>query len=173
MKPNGVSVRFCPKALTTYKLYGEEERLKHRLATIELELRTYAKLDRETKAIDYVAKLQVGMKELNNANSHSPEEQHRVFLLKKQLVDELLAEAIIDGERDIQVEFRARIIDLTVNKELLDFPNSGEIVEHNFNKSNTRSTLTILDYQGASLLKNYSPALNTGECGMMVYEKIS
>jgi hypothetical protein len=50
------------------------------------------------------------------------------FLMKKQLVDELVAEAMIDGKRDIQVEFRAKIMDLAVSKQLLDFPNDGEIV---------------------------------------------
>ena len=48
--------------------------------------------------------------------------------MKKQLVDELVAEAMIDGKRDIQVEFRAKIMDLAVIKQLLDFPNDGEIV---------------------------------------------
>ncbi len=110
------------------ELYGEEGRLKHRLATIQQELKPYTELDWETKVNDYVVELQAAMKELNNANSHSPEEQHRVFLLKKQLVDELLAEATIDGERNIQVEFRAKIIDFAVSKEILGFPNSGEIV---------------------------------------------
>ncbi|MBT3189729.1 MAG: recombinase family protein [Anaerolineae bacterium] len=109
-------------------LYGKEERLKHKLATIEQELKTYTELDWERKVIDYVAELQAAMKELNNANSHSPEEQHRVFLLKKQLVDELLAKATIDGERHIQVEFRVKIIDLAVSKEILNFPNGREIV---------------------------------------------
>ena len=41
---------------------------------------------------------------------------------------ELVEEAIIDGNRDIQVEFRAKIIDLEVSKRILDFPNNGEIV---------------------------------------------
>lgn len=35
---------------------------------------------------------------LNNANPKTPDEQHRVFLLKKQLVDELIVEARIDGK---------------------------------------------------------------------------
>ena len=110
------------------ELYGEEERLKHRLATIEQELKNYIEVDWETKANDYVSNLQTGMEELNSAISQTPEEQHRIFLLKKQLVDELVTEAIIDGERDIKVEFRAKIIDLAVSKEILDFPNSREIV---------------------------------------------
>ena len=53
--------------------------------------------------------------------------KHRVFLLR-DLMDEMVAEAMIDGKRDIQVEFRAKIMDLAVNKQLLDFPNDGEIV---------------------------------------------
>jgi hypothetical protein len=42
---------------------------------------------------------------LNNAIFKPLEDQHRVFLLKKQLVDGLVAEAMIDGKRHIQVEF--------------------------------------------------------------------
>ena len=48
--------------------------------------------------------------------------------MKKQLVDALVAEAMVDGKRDIQVEFRAKIMDLEISKHLLDFPNGGEIV---------------------------------------------
>lgn len=65
---------------------------------------------------------------MNRVSPQAPEEQHRVFVMKKQLVDELVAEAMIDGKRDIQVEFRAKIMDLAVSKQLLDFPNDGEIV---------------------------------------------
>jgi len=35
---------------------------------------------------------------------------------------------MIDGKRDIQVEFRAKIMDQEVSQQLLDFPNGGEIV---------------------------------------------
>jgi DNA invertase Pin-like site-specific DNA recombinase len=110
------------------ELYGKEGRLKSKLATVEQELKTYTDLDWHTKVNDYVTNLQAGIEELNNANPESPDDRHRIFLLKKQLVDELLAEATIDSERNIQVEFRAKIIDLAVNKEILKFPNSGEIV---------------------------------------------
>jgi len=110
------------------ELYGEEERLKSRLATIEQELKTYTGMDWEPKVNDYVVNLQAGIEELNNANFESPDEQHRIFLLKKKLVDELLTVATIDSERNIQVEFRAKIIDFAVSKEILKFPTSGEIV---------------------------------------------
>ena len=110
------------------ELYKVEERLKRRLATLEQEIGTYTRLDWEEKVKEYVADLQAGIEELNNAIPKTPEEQHRIFLLKKQLVDELVFEAMIDGKRDIQVEFRAKIMDLAVRKQLLDFPNGGEIV---------------------------------------------
>ena len=88
----------------------------------------YARLDWEEKIEKYVTDLQAGIIELNNAIPKTPEEQHWVFLMKKQLVDALVAEAMVDGKRDIQVEFRAKIMDLAVSQQLLDFPNDGEIV---------------------------------------------
>lgn len=110
------------------ELYAVEERLKRRLTALEQEIDTYARLDWEEKVKKYVTNLQAGIEGLNNANPKSPEEHHRVFLLKKQLVDELVAEAVIDGKRDIQVEFRAKIMDMAVSQQLIDFPNDGEII---------------------------------------------
>jgi len=43
-------------------------------------------------------------------------------------VDEFVAEARIDGKRDVQVEFRAKIMDQAVSQQILDYPNGGEIV---------------------------------------------
>jgi len=110
------------------ELYKVEERLKRRLTTIEQEIDTYARLDWEEKVKEYVTDLQAGIEGSNNAIPKTPEEQHRIFLMKKHLVDEFVAEAMIDGKRDIQVEFRAKIMDLAVSKQILDFPNGGEIV---------------------------------------------
>jgi len=110
------------------ELYTVEERLKRRLTTIEREIEIYDRLDWEEKVKGYVADLQPGIEELNRATPRTAEEQHRVFLLKKQLVDELVGKANIDGKRDIQVEFRAKIMDLAVSQQLLDFPNGSEIV---------------------------------------------
>jgi hypothetical protein len=84
------------------ELYKVGERLKRRLATLEQEMDTYARLDWEEKVKGYVTDLQAGIAELNKAIPKTPEEQYRVFLMKKQLVDELVAEAMIDGKRDIQ-----------------------------------------------------------------------
>ena len=110
------------------ELYAVEERLKRRLTALEQEMDTYVKLDWEEKVKGYVADLQAGIAELNKAIPKTPEAQHRVFLLKKQLVDELVAEARIDGKRDIQIEFRAKIMDQALSQQLLDFPNVVEVV---------------------------------------------
>ena len=101
------------------ELYKVEERLRRRLTALKQEIDTYARLDWEEKVKGYVADFQTGIIELNNAIPKTPEEQHRVFLLKRQLVDELVAEAMISGKRDLQVEFRAKILDLAVNQQLL------------------------------------------------------
>lgn len=70
--------------------------------------------------------LYAGIEELNSILPQTPEEQqHRIFLLKKELVDELVEEAIIDRNRDIQVQFQAN----AVSKRKLDFPNDGDIVD--------------------------------------------
>jgi len=110
------------------ELYDKEEQLKRRLAVIEQELDAHARMDWEAKVNDYVADLQAGIEELNIAVPQNPEEQRHVFLLKKRLVDEFVAEALIDGKRDIQVKFRANIIDLVGGEKAPDFPDKGEIV---------------------------------------------
>ena len=46
------------------------------------------------------------MAELIHANPPTSEERHQVFLLKKRIVDAVLAEARIDEKREIHVKFR-------------------------------------------------------------------
>jgi hypothetical protein len=111
-----------------HELNHVDERLKRRLAAIEQEIDTYARFNWEEKVKGYVADLQAGIDELNRASPPTLEEQHRVFVMKKQLVDELVVEALIDGKRDIQVEFRAKIMDPAARKQILDFPKGGEVV---------------------------------------------
>ena len=65
------------------ELYTVEERLKRRLTAIEQEVDTYPRLDWEEKVNEYVTDLQAGSIELNNTIAKTPEEQHRVFLMKK------------------------------------------------------------------------------------------
>ena len=45
------------------------------------------------------------MVELINVNPQTPEERHQVFLLKKRIVDTVLAEVRIDENREIHVKF--------------------------------------------------------------------
>jgi hypothetical protein len=111
-----------------YELNNTEERLQRKLTAIEQEIDAYDRLDWEEKVTSYVADLQAGIEGLNRAAPQTLEEQHRVFLLKKQLVDELVAESMIDGKRDIHVEFRAKSMDLAMSQQILDFPNGGEVV---------------------------------------------
>ncbi len=95
-------------------LYEIEEQLKRKLSVVEQKMDTCVGVDWGTKVNEYVADLQAGIEELNSAAPQTPEEQHRNFLLKKELVDVLVDETIIDGKRDIQVQFRAKIIDLAL-----------------------------------------------------------
>jgi hypothetical protein len=67
-----------------------------RLTAIEQERDAFTKLDLEEQVKKYVVELQAEMAELINANPQNPEERHQVFLLKKQIVDSVLAEARID-----------------------------------------------------------------------------
>lgn len=95
-------------------LYEIEEQLKRKFSVVEQKMDTCVGVDWGTKVNEYMADLQAGIEELNSAAPQTPEEQHRNFLLKKELVDVLVDEAIIDGKRDIQVQFRAKIIDLAL-----------------------------------------------------------
>jgi|GEM_PF-2825014 len=86
--------------------YDKELRVKRRLTAIEQEKDTFTKLDLEEQVKKYVAELQSEMAELINAAPQTPEDRHQVFLLKKQIVDAVLAEARIDENREIHVKFR-------------------------------------------------------------------
>jgi hypothetical protein len=60
----------------------------------------------EEQVKKYKADLQSEMAELINSNPQTSEEKHQVFLLKKQIVDKVIAELRIDENRDIQIKFR-------------------------------------------------------------------
>jgi hypothetical protein len=95
------------------------------MAAIEEEMNTYADLDFDARVSAYVKDLQVGLEELNNANPQSPEERHTLFLTRKRLVDTLLEEVVIDGDRQIHIKFRADLVNLVDdNKKTLS--TSGE-----------------------------------------------
>ena len=51
-----------------------------------------------------------GEPELKNAAPETPEERHRVFLLKKKVVDVLLEEATIDEYKEIHVKIHVDLL---------------------------------------------------------------
>ncbi|HET7143470.1 MAG TPA: recombinase family protein, partial [Anaerolineales bacterium] len=86
--------------------YDRELRVQRKLTAIEQAKDAFTKLDLEEQVKKYVADLQVEMAEMINVNPQTPEERHQVFMLKKQIVDAVLAEARIDENRDVHVKFR-------------------------------------------------------------------
>ena len=92
--------------------YEKEARLKRRETAIQEEMNTYADLDFDARVSAYVKDLQAGLEELNSTNPQTPEERHALFLMKKRLVDTLLEEAVINGNRQIQIKFRADLVNL-------------------------------------------------------------
>jgi hypothetical protein len=80
--------------------------LKRKLTAIEQAMDAFTELDLEEQVRKYVADLQVEMEELINATPQTPEDRHQVFLLKKQIVNAVLAEARIDENREIHIRFR-------------------------------------------------------------------
>jgi hypothetical protein len=94
------------------------ERLSHtkigeKLGICPTTLRRY--FDAQVSA--YVKDIQAGLEELNGANSQSPEERRTLFLMKKRLIDALLEEVAIDGDRQIHTKFRADLANLVVDNK--------------------------------------------------------
>jgi len=75
----------------------------------------------EAKFNEYLDDLRAGIEELKNAAPETSEERHRVFLLKKKVVDVLLEEATIDEHKEIHVKIRVNLL-----KIVGDDPESGD-----------------------------------------------
>ena len=54
--------------------------------------------------------MSAGIEELKNAAPETPEERHRVFLLKKKVIDVLLEEATIDEYKEIHVKIHVDLL---------------------------------------------------------------
>lgn len=87
--------------------YDRELRVQRKLTAIEQTKDAFTKLNVEEQVKKYVAELQLEMAELIHANPQTSEERHQLFLLKKRIVDTVLAEVRIDENREINVKFRA------------------------------------------------------------------
>lgn len=88
----------------------QEVSLKRDLTSLGQAIDTNLLDNWEYKFNEYLADLQVAMDELKKAAPQTVEERHRVFLLKKRIVDTLLAEARIDQNREIHVTIRVNLL---------------------------------------------------------------
>jgi len=90
----------------------------------------------EEKFEEYLADLQVGVVELKEAAPQTEEERHRVFLLKKKVVDTLVEEVTINRNRELNVVIRLdlqKILDQDADLENLSaaaYSRRGEIYTH-------------------------------------------
>ena len=69
-------------------------------------------MDFDARVSAYVQDLQADLEDVLNANPQNDEERHALFLRKRRYIDDLLEEAVIDGDRQIHVKFRADILRL-------------------------------------------------------------
>lgn len=90
----------------------QEVNLKRELGSLGQAINTNMLGDWEAKFNEYLADLQIGIEELKNTAPQTPEEQHQVFLLKKQVVNTLLEEATIDKDREVHVKVRINLLQI-------------------------------------------------------------
>jgi len=64
----------------------------------------------EAKVKEYFADLQAGIDGLKNVAPQTKEEQHEIFLLKKQVVNTLVERVIIDLDRQLTVTLRLNLL---------------------------------------------------------------
>ena len=90
----------------------------------------------EAKFEEYLADLQSGVVELKEAAPQTDEERHRVFLLRKQVVDTLVEEVKINRNRELNVVIRLdllKILDQDAGLENLSpaaYSKRGETYTH-------------------------------------------
>jgi hypothetical protein len=83
--------------------------VQRRLITIERG-DDFIKLDLEEQVKKYVAELQLEMTELIHTNPQTLGEKHRVFMLRKRIMNTVLKEAKIDENCEIHVMFRTEFL---------------------------------------------------------------
>jgi hypothetical protein len=74
----------------------QEVNLKRELASLGQAINTNMLDNWEAKFEEYMKDLRTGIDELRNAAPQAAEERHRIFLLKRQVVETLLESATID-----------------------------------------------------------------------------
>lgn len=87
--------------------------LKRELAMVGQSINIQALENWEQKVEEYWADLRAGIEEIKNAAPQTEEEQHRIFLLKKRIVNSLVSNVTIDKERNLKVTIRLNLFDLS------------------------------------------------------------
>lgn len=98
----------------------QESSLKRELASIQQEFDIHSLGDWETRVIEYLADLQVGIESLN-AVPQSEDEQGEIFELKRQAVNTLVKRITIDRNRELHVDISLNLRAIADNKSNRDF----------------------------------------------------
>ena len=86
--------------------------LKHELSSLGQAISINALNNWEASVNEYLADLQAGIEELNNAAPQAEEERQEIFRLKKRIVDTLVKQITIDRDRELSVEIRLNLLDI-------------------------------------------------------------
>ena len=100
----------------------QETSLTHELSSLDQAISINALNNWAASGNEYLADLQVGIEELNNAAPQTVEERREIFRLKKRVVDTLVKRITIDRDRELSVEIRLNLLDI-IEKE----PNSSAV----------------------------------------------
>ncbi len=101
-----------------YQLSGmsmQEVNLKRELASLGQAINTNMLDNWEAKFEEYMKDLRAGIDELRNAAPQTAEERHRIFLLKRQVIETLLESATIDKNREVHVTVRLQLLKIVGN----------------------------------------------------------
>jgi len=94
------------------QLTFQEVTLKRELSSLGEAININALNDWEASVEEFLVDLKAGVDELKTVTPQTLEEQHSVFLLKKQVVDTLVERIEIDKERNLHVQIRLDLLDI-------------------------------------------------------------
>ncbi len=95
-----------------HQLTFQEVSLKNELSSLGEAVNICALEDWESKVVEFLADLKVGVDELKTVAPQTSEEQHEVFLVKKRAIDTLVERIQIDRERNLQVQIRLNLLEI-------------------------------------------------------------
>jgi len=94
------------------QLTVQEVTLRCELSSLREAININALEDWEASVAEFLADRKAGVDELKTVTPQILEEQHAVFLLKKQVVDTLVERVEIDQERNLHVQIRLNLLDI-------------------------------------------------------------